>query len=68
MAPPYSYMPRIALIHNFCSRQPELYLDMFELAKNVDRRGLIRILLAMDLDRDEGSSGPLLRPPPRPKS
>lgn len=65
----YEQMTDIELIHDFCSRVPELYMDMMALAQGVrDRNGLIRTLRAMDIDRDEGRHGPLLGPPPRPKS
>lgn len=59
----YDDMTRWELVHEFCSRTPDLYMDMLVLAKDIDNGGLRRIIMGMDLDDKEGRRGRLRRPP-----
>lgn len=57
------------LRYEICNRSyPDLYMDVFEIVKDIPRSGLLKLLAGMDLDDQEGRKGSLRTRPPMPGS
>lgn len=59
----YNRMTREQLLHEFCSRVPDLYHEMLAIANGLDRKTVIDLLCSIDRDRREGRRGRIFRPP-----
>jgi hypothetical protein len=63
MTKQYAQMTRQQLVHEFCVRAPDLYMDLLQMAGGLGESDLVHVLLMMDLDAAQGKKGRLLRQP-----